>query len=684
MALQRAAGNRAVSAVLERPPRAPERAKAHIQRAPAAPGRPAAGGRGPAPGGHKPADGYDDYVDLINGFQDLAIAAINRGGRGLDSARFGGDLSGSHRRLLERVRKVLILAQEPSPDSKRTAVSEWPALERKLQQALAHARKLGIPGTQLDAVADNLALVTEKAVHLRRRGPSEVESPRGYVDLFNGIQSLLAVLQQENVDKTDAVVPLNLYETNKAQRAALASVQFGGHLTRRHRHLLEGLRTAFIDARTDAPGYPKKALAEWQAIQGQLRHVFSRAPRFVDGAEPLQAELARVGRQLIHGGVYAEAHNEALKGTGLASPDRPFEIERFREAAEEMEQAHKLAEKAFEMTGEKVLDEALERAEFKDLAGPILELAKTPGEIAEKLEEYKKRGVVGKSVTVLDMANKTLAFRNALMKVSFAVTKRFAERSVQLAIRSGDFEAVARWGKVKNWAVEHLEMLEKVEKVAKVIAIVVSAIKVIDYIAQGKWAEALEEAAETTASLAAAAAGGLGGTAMVSGIAVVLAAEAEAIHGAAAMIRYCKKASVREAAWTFIDVLVEAAKNEARDFVADVKLLEDPANAGEKQLIEQRIDSYVPYWLRHVGDLSEQLADTRVIRVGGQDGLRGALGPEAQIILNEPAIFAGSNWQQMAHQIKVLFAGANSMARYVVRSYPRSDRPEKKEAGGEE
>ena len=70
--------------------------------------------------------------------------------------------------------------------------------------------------------------------------------------------------------------------------------------------------------------------------------------------------------------------------------------------------------------------------------------------------------------------------------------------------------------------------------------------------------------------------------------------------------------------------------------------------------------------------------------MGGQDALRGALGPEAQIILNDPAIFAGSSWQQMAHQIKVLFAGANSMARYVVKNYPRSDRPEKKEAGGGE
>ena len=95
-----------------------------VQRAPIV--APAAGATKPTAtklGGPKAiSSSFNSYVDLFNGFfQDLAAAAINRGGAGLDSARFGGDLSASHRSLLSRVRTVLIQAQEQDKEQRLAA-----------------------------------------------------------------------------------------------------------------------------------------------------------------------------------------------------------------------------------------------------------------------------------------------------------------------------------------------------------------------------------------------------------------------------------------------------------------------------------------------------------------------------------------------------------------------------------
>ena len=711
LALQRTAGNRAVTAALQRTrsgskphrtvrsigagrPRRPALQRALVSRRARIPRRARvaqrAPARAPAPAPTKsdqkgaqagqtgaPAGQKNSYIDLLNGFTDLATAAVNQGGRGLDTAKFGPDLTASHRRLLERIRRVLILAQEASADSRSEARSQWPGVESKLQAAVSEARKLGLPDKNLAIVADNLALVAERYIKVRRRGPSEVETPDGYLDLFNGIQALLIVIETQSTDKRDTVVPLNLTETNKAQRAALAAVKFGGRLTTRHKALLEALRRALVLARTEEPGSARKALAEWKTTQAQLRHVFERAPNYIEtDVSGFQARLHAVGEGLIRGGVYSEAHHEARSKTQLPVPNRAFEVEKFRAAATDMAEAEKLAKKALQMTGEAVFDNAIKKANVGKLGGPIMDMIKYPGEVSEKLEEYQKRGVVGKSVTVADLAEKTLKLRNAVMEVSFSATKRYAEFAVSQAIKRGDMTAWSQWGKIRDWAGKHLEVLEKVKKVTVVISIVVSAIKVIDLISQGKWAEAAQEAAEASATLLASFATGLAGTAMIAGIAVILAAEAEGLHGAAEMIRYCRETNVRMAASDFIGTCVEAARNEAQDFVTDVKLLEDPANAGQRDIIEKKIRSYVPYWVRHVGDLADQLNNTRPMKLGGQPPLQAALGPMAVSLLRSPSIYATNQWDQTAQHIRLIFHGANAMAAYVVKTYPRADRPQ--------
>src|SRR5262249_29639274 len=164
-----------------------------------------------------------------------------------------------------------------------------------------------------------------------------------------------------------------------------------------------------------------------------------------------------------------------------------------------------------------------------------------------------------------------------------------------------------RWAHIAAWAGEKLEVLEKVEKVAGVISIAVSAIKVLDAIREGKWGKAFTEAATTGAgylagvavkgSVAATGEGSaglaLGGAGMVAASVVVVAALIEGLQGASAMLRYCKKANIREAAMTFVDQCVDAASIGAKDFIADVALLADPAAADQKTLIMADINSYV-------------------------------------------------------------------------------------------
>ncbi len=665
--------------------------RATAQRAPGAPASPAAAR----------TTERNNLVDLLNGFEDLAGAAVNDGGRHLDSVRFGGDLSAAHHRLLERVQTALIQAQESSPAARRSAIAAWPSLDAALREAIAEAGKLGISRDILATVTNNLAALGEMYVHARPRGASRVETPQDFADLFNGLEHLLEVLEEQEVDKRDAVVPLDIAETNAKQRAELGAVQFGGHLTPAHRDLLETLRTAFILARTETTGSPAAALAAWKSAQGALRLALRRMPSFIvdpedrstlhraDDVDDLRKKLNGLGESLFVGGVYAEAHNAAVKETNLQAPDLAFQKERLTAAADSFEVATKLAEKGLVLTGENAIDQVLSEGKFEPgLGHAIVELVHNPAEIMEKLEEFQKAGVIGKSVTVAQMAEKILAMRNAVIEVGCEIVKRFAESAAKQAAAAGIEVAAKRWENIAEWAGGKLKAVGAVKEVASKLAIAISVITVIDDLIERKYDKAFQDAGIAAAGYLAdvavagskvAATGDIdaglaaGGVGLAAGIVVGVAAEVEALRGAAAMIEYCEKESVREAVGTFVGVCSTAADVEAKDLVADARLLDDPANAAERELIEQKLLSHARYWLRDIGALSDQVDDTRVVRVGGQPDLLGALGPEALAILRNPGSWA-ANWQAMAEEIRIIFAGASRMAEWAVKHYPRTRR----------
>lgn len=355
--LQRTAGNQAVVATLQRAPAKAARRK--LTR----------------------AQEFSDYADLFSGFQALATTAVNEGGRHLDTIHFGASLTPEHRAFVEQIRAVLILAQEKAPDSRRSAIAQWPGLETKLQAALVRGRQLGMSTEYLASHADNVALVGEKYVGVAPRGPSQAENGDDYIDLVQATQKLFGIVEEQAVDKRDAVLATNISATNAGQRSELGAVQFGPHLTKRHRDLLENLRTSLIYARTEAPGSARTAMTIWQSIQGDYRHVFKRIPTFIEfDVSPLQQEFARLGPELFQGGVYSEAHNTALEATHLVAPDQALLEGRLKEAAEGFDQVNKFMDKAGEMAEINVLEMVLHSGHVEPaLADAIFKLVKSPG-----------------------------------------------------------------------------------------------------------------------------------------------------------------------------------------------------------------------------------------------------------------------------------------------------------------
>jgi hypothetical protein len=178
---------------------------------------------------------------------------------------------------------------------------------------------------------------------------------------------------------------------------------------------------------------------------------------------------------------------------------------------------------------------------------------------------------------------------------------------------------------------------------------------------------------------------GAGGTAMIGGIAVVIAAEIAAFSGAAAMIHYCKDQNVHGAAWSFISICQTAANIEAKDLVADAQLLPVTHEREQRALIEARLNGYRPYWMRHIEALSELVRNDRLSELGGQPEIRDSLGTEALNLLASPGTWAGS-WEAMADQIRVLFTASNRMTEYVNKHYsriPEKDESDKKEEAKE-
>lgn len=663
LALQHSAGNRALARSLSQ-----ANARA-LQREP-----------GPTPVPQAPPQANDkagELRELINGFSGLVTAAITDDGRTLDTVHFDAGLAAGDRALLERIRAVLIEAQGASPDERQRAAAAWPGLEAKLHAEVAVGRTLGLPVEKLAATEDNIALVGEKYVHAAHKGPSEVENADDYADFIHAVEHLLNVTEEQRTDMTDAVRALNQDETDKSQRSELAGVQFGAHLSKRHRHLLENLREVLILARTH--GSTRQAVQQWDAILPDLRHVFTRAPMFVGaGSHEVGQRLDRISRELIHGGAYAEAHQKALAQSDVKNPRDLLDQQRLVEAVESIREVDEFVKKGQELTSSVALQAIFEAKGIEpNFGAAVFDLVHGSFEISKLLEEFQKKGLIGKGLTVAELADKIFSTTKAAAEGVFGYVKHFALEEVEKAVAAGAEDLAEEWKGIGEWAAGKLEYLEKVGKVAVIITVVVSAAKVVNHLIHHRWAEAAKEAATTAIGVGAGVAGGVAGSAMFAGISVTIAAEIEGLKGAAAMIAYCREENMKEAAGDVLNIVEAAASIEALDLVADLKLLSDPANAGEAKLIEAKLASDAVWWERHLQRLSELVNDNRPSRIGGQPELLAKLGPDAVAVMR--AGVAGQSPEAMAEQIRLVFEGTNEMVKFI-----GEQRTEKREKAKEE
>ena len=664
--------------------------KATAQRAPTgstgagAMGGMAAGARAQQAGANPRQAAHNDMVDFLNGFQELVGSAVNDNGRTLYGVKFGPDTGAAHLKLLERVRRVLIKGHSPDPTVSGAARAEWPKLAAQLTAELGVARTTGIRANQTAHIENQIAYIGESYLKIKAKGPSELSNPDDVKELLDGIQALLAITDKATTDRTTGVVELNRDEQDQQQRDALSAVKFGPNLSKRHRRLLEGLRETLKMARTKDQG--GAALAKWNTITADLKVVFDTAGQYVSGdTNAIRGRLARLAKELIHGGAYSEAHQAAMGEAtqGMVAPDHEFQINDLKAAIKEAEHSTTLADKAFEMTGKSALDEVLKDEKFAGAGAAIYEMVKSPGEVIEAIQKFREQSKLGKAATIGDIADKVRGWATAVAKVAMVSIRTFAETALNLALKSGVMEKAVRWGKIANWASNKIEILEKIEKakvfnkvkILTVVTVVISAIKVADYISKGQWGKALEEVATTGLSLAAAAlAPGLAGTAMVSGIAVILWAQAEGLAGAAAMIRYCKKANIRGAAGDFVSTCMQEYNGGARHFIADIRML-DSSSVVERPIVEKNLNLYAPYWQRAMDDLAAQFRNDRVIALGGQPALKKALGDKAYKMLQNHGGWNG-DWKKLAEEVYTMFEAANNLAKYVEKNYPRRESTE--------
>ncbi len=307
-AMQRSAGNRAVIGLVRGEPR-------NIQRAPAAPGT------------RKPvakAPSVNSYIDLLNGFQDLATALINGNGRGLDSVHFGPDLTTAHRSLLWSLRTVLIGAQGDAA-GRRAAVGSWPGVSARLLTAVAEAEKLRLPRESLAAVADQIAMINKRLGAAKgRKDVPEADSYEDLDDTIRAIDSMLwenaklqeagaGIVREETAGRSDIEVNGGIKDLNAKYRGLIGAVKAGSHVSSRHAQLVESVRAALILARTEKAGSAYAALTKWRQIEGEVRYLLQRGTHY----QIINLDIGAVAGRVEQTKGILNAHYAAVHGGNL-------------------------------------------------------------------------------------------------------------------------------------------------------------------------------------------------------------------------------------------------------------------------------------------------------------------------------------------------------------------------------
>jgi hypothetical protein len=622
----------------------------------------AAGGQG---SGGPPAA---HHLAFLEGFSRLVVAAMTDQGKTLDSLHFDGAIDAPGRQLLERVRRVFIEAQS-SADDRAKAAAAWPAVEAELHQATAAARQAGVPAGTVDGVEDNIAAAADAYIHVRRKGPRQIETDVGYEELLTGLEGLLTVVDHGS--------------DPGARRAALAGVKFGPDLAQRHLDLLERLRHLLVLART--PGHGHQAVAAWDAWFGDINYVLKRMGEIEEVDKTTRARrqdiirsLNRVHQDVVLDAAYQESHDQAAAQVKMPQPSAPRDRQRLREAVESLEKADELRKKADELTTKSILQAAAGSKEGDvELMGQIFELVHGGVEIDHLLDELKKKKGVDQWITVGELVDKITSTAHTLEEFTFTYLETHAEAQAAHFLETGAEEMAEHWEKIGKWAKSTGEALKVVGTIATVVTVAVSAVKVVRYLLEGKIEEAVKEAVSTAIGVGAGMVAGAAGTAFFAGIAFGIETEIEGLKGAAAMIAYCREENRKSAIGSFYNV-IDGFAGEAKDFVADLKVLGNPADRQEWPKAQANLASYAQWWGVCLKRLNGQMDHDRKDVIGGQPEFLEELGTEAVNIML--AGVPASTYEEMAQQVHTLLVGATMLSYHLAEQAKAEDDKSQAEA----
>jgi hypothetical protein len=434
------------------------------------------------------------------------------------------------------------------------------------------------------------------------------------------------------------------------------------HLLSHHLDLLISLQQALAARAHDPAG----ALRAWELIHSTLWDEVAAAKSVVqnDAIAAVEGQITEAGHDFV--GAAYHAAERAAEG-GLESPDLEEQKAHLERAEQELLEANKLWESA-----SKIMASGVDKTLGIEGTGEIIELVKLPGTIQEKMEQARRKGIITQVGTAVELVGKVQGGAATLLKITGTTGERYCAALARRAAAQGNKvllreieQTAAQW----KWLSETAEALGTA---ASVISLIGEGISMVDAIRAGNWEEAAAQAADMAVDAAPLILGAEVATPL-AGVVILAKAEMQAIHDAAAFIRYCKDEQVREATGNYVKGLTEHVYPWATKLAADVEVMLD---ATQPQSVQRAAMDKVNEDATYTWQGVEYVAGTYLGPLAHLAGSAYAsMGAEAY------EVFGGGNLSMPAEtkdgvialavmdKVAKIFHGANLMAKYVHEHY---------------
>jgi hypothetical protein len=434
------------------------------------------------------------------------------------------------------------------------------------------------------------------------------------------------------------------------------------HLASHHLDLLVNLQQA-LAARAHSPA---DALMAWELIHSTLVDEVEASKSVVDNdtVATVERQIADANQNFV--GAAYHAAEQAAKGR-LEAPDLEEQKAHLETAERELLEANKLWEGA-----SKVMASGIDKALGMKETNEIIELVKLPGTIQEKMEKAREKGIITQVGTAVELVGKVKGGTAALLKVTAKTGERYCAGMAKLAASQGNkvlLKEVEETAEQWKWLSETAESLGTV---ASVISLIGDGISLVDSIREGNWEDAAAQAADMAVD-AAPLLLGAEVAAPLAGAVILVKAEMQAIHDAAAFIRYCKDEQVREATGDFVKGLTDHVYPWAAKLAADVDVMLDPTQPESVQRAAMdAVNVDATYTWQGVGFVAGTYLGPLAQLAGDAYA---NMGREAFEVFNEGNLSMPAETKEgvialaVVDKVAKIFHGANLMAKYVHEHY---------------